>query len=90
MKRFSDVKLPMKKSSDIAKHKVSHSSIYDRRTGKTGVLLWVRTFKWKSNQNVVVDGGYWCGSLCAGRGDFYVTLIDGRWIVEKFDLKVIS
>jgi len=91
MRRFSDVKLPVKKLSAIsARTKRSQRWIYDRKTGKPGVALWVGKFTWTSDHGAIVDGGYYCGSLCAGRGDFYVALKDGRWIVEKFDLKVIS
>jgi hypothetical protein len=91
MKRFADIKLPIKKGSAIAKpDRRSQRRIYDRSTGKTGVALWVGKFTWSSDQSAVVDGGYYCRNLCAGRGDFYVTLKGGRWVVERFDLKIIS
>jgi len=91
MKRFSDVKLPIKKLSAIAKpNGRSQRWIYDRSSGKSGVALWVGKLTWISELNVVVDGGYYCGSLCAGRGDFYLTFKDGRWVVDKFDLKIVS
>ena len=91
MKRFSDVKLSVKKLSAIApSKKPAQRWIYDRKTGKPGVALWVGKFAWTSDREVIVDGGYYCGSLCAGRGDFYVVFRDGRWVVEKFDLKIVS
>ncbi len=91
MRRFSDVKLAVKKLSAIApSKKPTRRWIYDRESGKPGVALWVGKFTWTSDHGVIVDGGYYCGSLCAGRGDFYVTLKNGRWIVEKFDLKIVS
>lgn len=91
MKRFFDVKLPIKKLSAIAKpNGRSQRWIYDRSSGKPGVALWVGKITWTSDMRVIVDGGYYCGSLCAGRGDFYLTFKDGRWVVDKFDLKIVS
>jgi hypothetical protein len=91
MKRFSDVKLAVKKLSAIAPAKKPLQRwIYDRETGKPGVALWTGKFTWTSDHGAIVDGGYYCGSLCAGRGDFYLAFKDGRWVVEKFDIKVIS
>jgi len=91
MRRFSDVKLSVKKLSAIAPPKrPAQRWIYDRKTGKLGVALWVGKFTWTSDHGAIVDGGYYCGSLCAGRGDFYVAPKEGVWVVEKFDLKVIS
>jgi hypothetical protein len=90
MSRFSDVKLPIKKMSAIAPAKKPLQRwIHDRETGKPGVALSVGKIAWTSDHEVIVAGGYFCGSLCAG-GDFYVTIRDGRWVVEKFDLKVVS
>jgi hypothetical protein len=91
MKRFSDVKLAVKKWSAIAPaEKPLQRWIYDRETGKPGVALSVGKITWTSDHGVIVTGGYYCGSLCAGAGDFYVIFKDGRWVVEKFDIKVIS
>jgi len=91
MKRFSDVKLAVKKLSAIAPAKrPAQRWIYDRETGKPGVALWTGKFTWTSDHGAIVDGGYYCGSLCAGRGDFYLAFKGGRWVVEKFEVKVIS
>jgi hypothetical protein len=91
MGRFSDLKLSVKKWSAIAPPKEpAQRWINDRETGKSGVALSVGKFTWTSDHRVVVEGSYYCGSLCAGGGDFYVTFKDGQWVVEKFDIKVIS
>ena len=91
MKRFSDVKLTVKKLSAIAPAKKPLQRwIYDRETGKQGVALWTGKFRWTSDHGAIVDGGYSCGSLCAERGDFYLASKHGRWVVEKFDIKAIS
>lgn len=91
MRRFSDVKLAVKKWSAIAPAKGPPQRwINDRETGNPGVAISVGKITWTSDHGVIVAGGYYCGSLCAGGGDFYVTLKDGRWVVEKFDIKVIS
>lgn len=91
MRRFSDTSVAVKKWSAIAPaNKPPQRGIYDRDTGKSGVALSVGKITWTSDHGVVVAGGYYCGSLCAGGGDFYVTSKDGRWVVEKFDIKVIS
>jgi hypothetical protein len=91
MRRFSDVELSVKNWSAIAPStKPLQRWISDRETGKPGVALSVGKITWTSNYRVIVAGGYYCGSLCAGGGDFYVVLKDGRWVVEKFDIKVIS
>jgi hypothetical protein len=92
MRRFSDLKLSVKKWSaiDDPAKKPAQRWINDRETGKPGVALSVGKITWTSDHGVIVAGGYYCGSLCAGGGDFYVALKDGRWVVEKFDIKVIS
>jgi hypothetical protein len=92
MRRFSDLKLSAKKWSaiDDRAKKPAQRWINDRETGKPGVALSVGKITWTSDHGVIVAGGYYCGSLCAGGGDFYVVLKDGRWVVEKFDIKVIS
>jgi hypothetical protein len=91
MRRFSDVKISAKKWSAIAPAtNPPQRWINDRETGKPGVALSVGKITWTSNHGVIVAGGYYCGSLCAGGGDFYVVLKDGLWVVEKFDIKVIS
>jgi hypothetical protein len=89
MRRFSDLKLSVKKWSAIAQ-KPPQRWTYDRETGKPGVALSVGKITWTSDHGVIVVGGYFCGSLCAGGGDFYVVFKDGRWVVEKFDIKIIS
>jgi hypothetical protein len=91
MRRFSDVKLSVRNWSAIAPAKEPPQRwISDRETEKPGVALSVGKFRWTSDYAVVVAGGYYCGILCAGEGNFYVTFKDGRWIVEKFDIKAIS
>jgi hypothetical protein len=91
MRRFSDVKLSVKKSSAIAPSKKPPQRwIYDRKTGKPGLALSVGKITWTSDHGVIVAGGYYCGILCAGGGDFYVNLRDDLWVVEKFHVKVIS
>jgi hypothetical protein len=91
MRRFSDVKLSVKNWSAIAPPtNPPQRWISDRETGKPGVALSVGKITWTSNHRVIVAGGYYCGSLCAGGGDFYVVLKDGRWVVEKFDIQIIS
>jgi hypothetical protein len=91
MQRFSDVKIAVRKWVAIAPSEDrSRDGIYDRDTGKPGVALSVGKITWTSDHGVIVAGGYYCGSLCAGGGDFYVVLHNGRWVVEKFDLKIVS
>jgi hypothetical protein len=91
MRRFSDIKLSVKRGSTFAAStKPPQRWISDRETGKPAVALSVGKIKWTFNHGVIVAGGYYCGTLCAGGGDFYVNLKDGRWVVEKFDIKVIS
>jgi hypothetical protein len=91
MRRFSDVNLSVKKWSAIASStNPPQRWISDRETGKPGVALSIGKITWTSDHGVIVAGGYYCGILCAGGRDFYVNLKDGRWVVEKFDIKVLS
>jgi hypothetical protein len=91
MRRFFDAKLSVKTWSAIAPAtKPPQRWINDRETGNPGVALSVGKITWTSDHGVTVAGGYYCGILCAGAGDFYVNLKGKRWIVEKFDIKVIS
>ena len=53
-------------------------------------VLSVGKITWTSDDHVEVEGGYYCGSLCAGDGTFDVVRQHGVWVVRKFDLKLIS
>jgi hypothetical protein len=89
MKRFVDLKVPVRKASASTFGSPS-GRVVDKASGKLGVLFDVRSIKWISDTEVEVQGGFAAGMLYA-RGSIYTVKKEkGKWKVTKEDNTFMS
>lgn len=86
--RFRDVPRTIRKASS-AKVVKPHTPT-DRTTGMTGIVFDAANIDWLSDDTVEVEGGYYCGGLCAADSTFQVHRENDKWIVKSSDLNGIS
>jgi hypothetical protein len=63
---------------------------HDRETGEHAVIYDMSMIMPGGLQTVRVWGGYYCGNLCAASGYYRVVRRNGHWVVEGYDVKIIS
>jgi hypothetical protein len=68
----------------------SNGGLIDRETGERGLLFMVNAIRLISNDQVEVDGGYYEGNLSSSGDTYYLSFIDGKWIVTKDIMHWIS
>ncbi len=79
MKRFIDDAACVKKYSQC--EIVQGSGVFDKETGKRGILFRVGQITWTSDKYVIVEGGYYAGGRNAEGDIFYLHKSNGRWWV---------
>ena len=88
MKRFDGHK------PRVAKVSQSKSSmpegVQDKKTGEHGLIFTITAIRWKSDEEVEVDGGYYEGSLSSSGNTYFLKRKGGKWIVERDDMHWIS
>ena len=57
--------------------------IIDKATGRSGLILRIKSLRWVSDNEVEVEGGYYEGILSASGSTFRVVYEDGRWVVKS-------
>ncbi len=88
MKRFRDHIPPVKKVSQC---EVSpHQGVTDKATGEKGLIFWITTIRWVSDDEVEVEGGYYEAGTSASGNLYRVVRQHGRWIVKQDKLLWIS
>jgi hypothetical protein len=91
MARFAALKPPAKKASGAYFKKEPFPGwLLDRSTDKRAVHLSVSSIKGLSEERVEVQGGSYCGGLCADAGVYLLVKKDGRWTVERYKVVVVS
>jgi hypothetical protein len=91
MVRFLDFKLHVKKASrSYFKKDPFPGFLRDRTTGKEAVKYSVGRIRWIDHESAEVQGGMYCGGLCADAGTYRVTKKHDHWTVEKYDVRMIS
>ena len=89
MKRFDDLPRTIRKASSEVPDKGPHTPV-DKSTGKTGIVFEAEKLQWRSNDMVKVEGGYYCGGLCAAGITFTVKRENGRWVIKGSRMNWIS
>jgi len=90
MKRFSAIPRLVKKAS-MAQMRNSHSAgVIDRETDQTGIIFSANTVRWVKSDSVEVEGGYYCGTLCASARTFAVHLEAGKWAAKLLRVNAVS
>ncbi len=64
--------------------------IVDNQTHKPSVIFEIGEIRWVTLSEALVDGGYFCGSLCMARGTYRIVRDGLRWAVTAFDVHVLS
>jgi hypothetical protein len=89
--RFKDIpRLVKGENASKMKKDVAGYHIEDRRTKKRGVLFDQGPMVWKDDSTIDVAGGYDCATLCAGSGIYHLKQFDGRWKVQRFEIRLMS
>ena len=89
MKRLSDMPGIVKKASASAFNK-ENMLVVDKETGKQGTIFKAGSIRWLSPDAVTVDGGYYCGGLCAAGIVFRLRRKHGKWVVTGSKMIWIS
>lgn len=64
--------------------------VADKATGKRGVLFHTGAIKWLSDIEAEITGGYYEEKLSSSGSTYHLKKVDGKWIVTKDVLNVIS
>jgi hypothetical protein len=81
MKRFDDLKAPIRKAS-ASTFGSPDGWVVEKRSGKRGVLFQIRSVKWISETEVEVEGGFAAGMLYARGYTYTVKKEKGKWSVK--------
>jgi len=90
MTRFAMITPPVRKASGSYSDSQGMSSLRDRSTKRRAILLEVGTIKWLSEDHVELNGGFYCGALCADAGIYEVVKKNGRWTVAGYKVEMVS
>lgn len=81
MKRFVENKLPVRKKSDSRYGK--GKGLVDKETGGEGTLFQISSFKWVSDTEVEIKGGWYVSPIGAEFRTYTVKKENGKWVVTK-------
>ena len=84
--------LPVKAASGCRKHTTEKVmvSVVDKKTGKRSVIFDVKAIHSISENEVTVEGGYFCADLCMASGLYHVVRDGTKWRVTRYDVKLQS
>lgn len=88
LSRFAEYEPKVRSISEsiLAKDK----SIIHKSTGSRGIVFWVQSIKWVTEEKVVVPWGYYEGSLSASGNEAILEYKEGKWVVREDRLLIIS
>lgn len=89
MERFGDIPGIVEKVSSSVFSK-ERMGVVDKSTGRTGTILQAGRIRWLTKESVAVEGGYYCGALCAAGILFKVESKRGKWLVTSSHVWWIS
>jgi hypothetical protein len=87
--RFHNIPRTVKKVSDAIPEKVPHTPV-DRATNHMGIIFSAEKLRWIDKDSVEVEGGYYCGGLCAAGITFRVKRENGKWRIKSSQMNWIS
>jgi hypothetical protein len=87
--RFRDIPRTIKKASSEEPGKGPHTPV-DKSTHHTGIVFSVDSIQWLGKDSTKVEGGYYCGGLCAAGITFRVKRENGKWIIKNSGMNWIS
>jgi hypothetical protein len=89
MKRFSDLPRTIRKGSSEVPDKGPHAPI-DKSTGEAGIVFNAENLWWLNQDLAELQGGYYCGGLCAVGITFTVKRENGKWTIKSSHMNWIS
>jgi len=91
LKRLRDIPLQIKPASKGKFEKEPFPGwLVDKDTNERAVELYVNEIKWTSESKAEIEGGYYCGGLCAGHYKYKLIRSPERWIITSSELVGIS
>lgn len=87
--RFRDIPRSIRKVSSAKPEKGPHTPT-DRTTGMTGIIFDAGKIHWLSKDVAELEGGYYCGGLCAAGITFEVERENGKWVIKSSRMNWIS
>jgi hypothetical protein len=88
MKRFADVKPPVKRYSECESS--MERGVVEKSTGVKGLSFGVGKLKWISDTEVEISGGYYEAGLSSAGYTYRLKKTSGKWAVEKETMTFIS
>jgi len=89
LNRFRDIPRSIRKVSSEYPQKGPHTP-RDRTSDLTGIIFSADNVTWLNTDAVEVEGGYYCGGLCAAGMTYRVQREGGKWVVKTSRTKWIS
>jgi hypothetical protein len=87
--RFQDIPRSIRKLSSVEHSKTARTPL-DKTTHLTGIIFDVEKLRWLDRDSAEVNGGYYCGGLCAAGITFTVRRENGKWVVKSSQMNWIS
>ncbi len=81
--RFAGRRPPVKKVSESLSQQ--YEGIYDKETGKKGILFRITSIKWVSETEAEVEGGHYTGPLAASGHVYKMRFENDKWVVTDDD-----
>lgn len=66
----------------VSSCKIQTSGVKDKKTGKKGIVLQVRSIKWISDNEVKVEAGYYLNGLGIEHSIYDLRKENGKWVVK--------
>lgn len=89
IKRFADVPRTIKKVSEEVPNKGPHQPI-DKSTRRAGIVFSAEHLRWSCSDSVELEGGYYCGGLCAAGTTYKLRRENGKWVIKSSQMNWIS
>ncbi|HYW69554.1 MAG TPA: hypothetical protein VE961_00880 [Pyrinomonadaceae bacterium] len=86
MRRFDQNSPPVKKRSQA----VGNGEVFDKDSGKRGVIFRIARIEQVTEDQALVDGGYFEADLSASGNTYTVERQDHKWMVTKAQMHWIS
>jgi hypothetical protein len=90
MARFGKSTGTVKKASQSYVEEHGMPSLRDRETNQPGMSFSVGAVNWLSPERVEVQGGMYCGGLCADAGKYSLEKRQGLWVVIRYKMEMVS
>jgi hypothetical protein len=90
MERFLNIPGTVKKVSSSKIDEQRMNAVIDKSTGQPGIIFRADEVRWLGENSVEVNGGYFCGGLCAAAITLKLEREEGKWIVKSSITRAIA